>query len=127
MSEEKREIKDTTEIRKRWMAKLRDEKRAHKLLERVGLAHRAAFPAKLLSGGEKQRVAIARAFCNDPQIIMADEPSGNLDHATSQMIHDLLLGCVSEEGKALVVVTHDQELAKLCDRTLFLINGELKP
>ncbi|MCP5469866.1 MAG: ABC transporter ATP-binding protein [Chlamydiales bacterium] len=104
----------------------RDEKRALKLLERVGLLHRASFPAKLLSGGEKQRVAIARAFCNDPAIIMADEPSGNLDHDTSQLIHKLLLECVKEEGKALIVVTHDTELAKLCDKTYQLINGELK-
>ena len=101
------------------------KKRALMLFERVGLSKRAAFPAKLLSGGEKQRVAIARALCNDPDIILADEPSGNLDHKNSQMIHKLLLDCVKEEGKALVVVTHSAELAALCDKTYQLIDGEL--
>lgn len=104
----------------------KERKRALQLLKRVGLEERASFPAKLLSGGEKQRVAIARAFCNNPQIIMADEPSGNLDHKNSKIIHDLLLGCVKEEKKTLIVVTHDQELANLCDHTYHLINGELK-
>ena len=103
----------------------RDEKRAMQLLEQVGLAHRATFPAKLLSGGEKQRAAIARAFCNDPELILADEPSGNLDHDTSQLIHNLLVHCVKKEGKALIVVTHDPKLASLCDHTYHLINGTL--
>ncbi len=61
------------------------------LLERVGLKERAHFPVKFLSGGEKQRAAIARALCNDPDLIIADEPSGNLDHAHSQEVHALLL------------------------------------
>ena len=102
------------------------KKRALKLLERVGLSSRANFAAKLLSGGEKQRVAIARALINDPDFILADEPSGNLDHTTSNMIHNLLLDCVREEGKSLIVVTHNQMLADLCDKTYHLINGELK-
>ncbi len=102
------------------------KERALKLLARVGLSHRATFAAKLLSGGEKQRAAIARALINNPDIILADEPSGNLDHTTSIMIHNLLLDCVREEGKALVVVTHDETLANLCDKTYHLINGELR-
>ena len=95
------------------------------LLEKVGLQDRANFSTKLLSGGEKQRVAIARALCNDPEIILADEPSGNLDHHTSALIHDLLLHCCKDLGKALVVVTHDNELAGLCDKTVQLRSGEI--
>ncbi|MFN0064945.1 MAG: ABC transporter ATP-binding protein [Chlamydiales bacterium] len=95
------------------------------LLESVGLAHRKHYPAKLLSGGEKQRVAIARALCNNPEIILADEPSGNLDHETSQTIHQILMHCVKQENKSLIVVTHDVKLAKLCDQRFTLIKGEL--
>jgi lipoprotein-releasing system ATP-binding protein len=95
------------------------------LLEEVGLKERANFPAKLLSGGEKQRAAIARAFCNDPQIILADEPSGNLDHHHSAAIHELLLGSCKKQGKALVIVTHDLELAAMCDTTYLLKDGSL--
>jgi lipoprotein-releasing system ATP-binding protein len=85
------------------------------LLEQVQLTHRADFPAKLLSGGERQRVAIARALCNDPQLILADEPSGNLDSATGKAIGALLLSLVKERGKTLLLVTHDEDLASLCD------------
>lgn len=86
------------------------------LLEQVGLAHRADFPAKLLSGGERQRIAIARALCNNPQLILADEPSGNLDSANGEAIGTLLLSLVKEKGKSLILVTHDEHLASLCDR-----------
>lgn len=95
------------------------------LLERVGLSDRADFNAKLLSGGEKQRVAIARALCNSPDILFADEPSGNLDRQTSRSIHDLILTYVKENDKALVVVTHDPELASLCSRRYDLNDGLL--
>ncbi len=95
------------------------------LMELVGLADRAHFNAKQLSGGEKQRVAIARALCNDPHIILADEPSGNLDSETASVIHELLLGFARKNGKALVVVTHDQELANLCDTKYRLKEGRL--
>lgn len=98
-------------------------KRACALLERVGLSERKDFPTKLLSGGEKQRVAIARAMMNDPDLLLADEPSGNLDSGTSKMIYKLLLDCVAETGKTLIVVTHDASLAQLCDRTLILKDG----
>lgn len=100
--------------------------RAHALLEKVGVAHRADFTTKLLSGGEKQRVALARALCNDPEILLADEPSGNLDHKTSNRIHELLFHSVKELNKSLIVVTHDQSLADLCDRKLTLCDGYLK-
>lgn len=99
--------------------------RALELLGEVGLSHRADFPAKLLSGGEKQRAAIARALCNDPDLILADEPSGNLDHAHSIAIHELLIGSAKKRNKALVIVTHDKELASLCDRTYLLMDGKL--
>ncbi len=100
--------------------------RAYELIEEVGLSERANFPAKLLSGGEKQRAAIARAFCNDPEIIFADEPSGNLDHAHSCIIHALLLGSAKKRNKALIIVTHDKELATLCDTTYHLMDGKLQ-
>ncbi|NGX58281.1 MAG: Lipoprotein-releasing system ATP-binding protein LolD [Chlamydiae bacterium] len=99
--------------------------RALSLIERVGLGDHTHQLAKLLSGGEKQRVAIARALCNDPDIIMADEPSGNLDLANAQSIHDLLITLVKEEGKSLILVTHSPELARMCDRVYVLQEGKL--
>lgn len=99
--------------------------RAEMLLERVGLSHRRNFPAKLLSGGEQQRVSIARALCNNPPLIFADEPSGNLDHKTSELIHELLMELVHEEGKTLIAVTHDQTLASCCHRVYTLQDGIL--
>ncbi|HSW87477.1 MAG TPA: ABC transporter ATP-binding protein [Rhabdochlamydiaceae bacterium] len=95
------------------------------LIERVGLSSRLHFPIKLLSGGEKQRAAIARSLCNDPDLILADEPSGNLDRATSAHIHSLLIESAKQFSKSLIVVTHDQELAALCDRILILKDGHL--
>ena len=95
------------------------------LLERVGLTDRAHFNTKLLSGGEKQRVAIARALCNDPDIIFADEPSGNLDKQTAQDIHKTLLDFAHERDKTLIIVTHDPDLAALCSTRYILENGEL--
>lgn len=102
------------------------ESHALELLSQVGLNQRAHFLTKLLSGGEKQRVALARALCNDPDLILADEPSGNLDNASSQMIHELLLTTVKLLNKTLIVVTHDEELAALCDRILILKQGKLQ-
>lgn len=99
--------------------------RACQLLEKVGLDSRKHFNTKLLSGGEKQRVAIARALCNDPDIIFADEPSGNLDKQTSQHIHELLLDFAHNQGKTLVLVTHDADLAAMCSRRFRLCEGIL--
>lgn len=101
-------------------------KRGCQLVDQVGLSHRLHYPIKLLSGGEKQRVALARAFLNNPEMILADEPSGNLDHETSLAIHTLLLDSVKKLNKGMIVVTHDQELANLCDRTVYLCDGYLK-
>lgn len=95
------------------------------LLEKVGLRQRAEFHVKFLSGGEKQRVAIARALCNDPSLILADEPSGNLDRETSIIIHQLLLDFSKQPGKALIVVTHDQTLAEQCSIRYTLDRGHL--
>ncbi len=101
--------------------------RAMHLLERVGLADRALYPTKLLSGGEKQRVAIARALCNDPSLVLADEPSGNLDTNTSAVIHELLIETAKVLKKGLIVVTHDKKLASLCDSLYELSEGKLYP
>ena len=95
------------------------------LLASVGLIHRADFPVKLLSGGERQRVAIARALCNDPCLILADEPSGNLDAENAQAVGDLLLSLVRERNKSLILATHDSRLASLCGKTYHLNRGQL--
>jgi lipoprotein-releasing system ATP-binding protein len=96
------------------------------LLEEVGLSLKASTLTKFLSGGEKQRVAIARALCNDPPIILADEPTGNLDYNNSQVIQELLLSSVKNRGKTLIVATHDQEFAACFDRRFFLKSGQLQ-
>ena len=95
-------------------------------LNKVGLSQRVTHYPKQLSGGEQQRVAIARAFATKPAILFADEPTGNLDHATGQMIIELLFGMNAETGTTLVLVTHDIELANRCQRQLKLMNGVLQ-
>jgi len=100
-------------------------KRALALLEQMGLLDRAHFSTKLLSGGEKQRVSIARALCNDPDIIFADEPSGNLDKETASIIHDLLISFAKKQNKSLIVVTHDESLVALADTQYLLQNKAL--
>ncbi len=99
--------------------------RALWLLDQVSLFPRKDFPSSLLSGGERQRCTLARALINDPSIILADEPSGSLDSATSEKIHNLLVSLVKTEKKGLIVVTHDEELASLCDRKMLLKKGSL--
>jgi lipoprotein-releasing system ATP-binding protein len=99
--------------------------RALSLLEEVGLMERRDFLAKHLSGGEKQRAAIARALLNEPKLILADEPSGNLDYANSLAVHQILLKSVRTHQKALIVVTHNRELAALCDTILTLKEGKI--
>jgi lipoprotein-releasing system ATP-binding protein len=95
------------------------------LLARVGLEDRAHFQTKVLSGGEKQRVALARAMCNDPKIIFADEPSGNLDRQTAETIHEILFDFIKQENKALVLVTHDRDLAQQCTTQYELRNCQI--
>ncbi len=108
---------------------LRGEKdiqnRSKELLARVGLADRVSHYPNQLSGGEQQRVAIARAFSNQPKILFADEPTGNLDEETSQSIEALLFGLNKEQGTTLVIVTHDHELANKTDKTIKLKGGRL--
>jgi predicted ABC-type transport system involved in lysophospholipase L1 biosynthesis ATPase subunit len=99
--------------------------RAEALLGRVGLGGRLQHLPTELSGGEQQRVALARALINDPGIILADEPTGNLDAATGRQIMDLLFQVVDESKKTLVVVTHDTGLAARGDRMLRLAQGSL--
>lgn len=95
-------------------------------LDRVGLSHRLLHQPSQLSGGERQRVAIARALVNSPSVIMADEPTGNLDATTSTQIFDLIQSINKEYNTAFIIVTHDQSLAQKLDRILFLKNGKLE-
>ena len=97
--------------------------RAKAELEAVGLGHRLDHYPQQLSGGEQQRVAIARAIASRPQLIFADEPTGNLDGATGHEIVDLLFGRRAETGATLLIITHDPELATYCDRVITLADG----
>jgi len=99
--------------------------RALMLLEQVGLAERATHTPLELSGGEQQRVALARAMMNAPRLLLADEPTGNLDRVTGSQVLDQLFGLSREGGHALVMVTHSPETAALCDRVLVLEDGLL--
>ncbi len=99
--------------------------RAQQLLDQVGLKEKGSLLSKYLSGGEKQRVAIARAFMNDPSIILADEPSGNLDRKHAGEIHKLFMDMAHVYQKGVVLVTHNPELASLCQSTLTLREGKL--
>jgi lipoprotein-releasing system ATP-binding protein len=104
-----------------------DREKGMELLSLVGLRDRVHFSAKFLSGGERQRVAIARALCNDPDLIFADEPSGNLDYANADAISHLLFDLVRSSHKTLILVTHDMDLAARCDRQFSLSQGKLFP
>ena len=99
--------------------------RAAELLEQVGLGDRLNHRPTELSGGEQQRVAIARSLINDPQILFADEPTGNLDSSTGGALMETLMDLVSEKQKTLIVVTHDSKLASLGDRQLTLADGRI--
>lgn len=105
----------------------RSEKDARKaalaLLEELGLSERISHKPSELSGGEQQRVAIARALINKPSILFADEPSGNLDSATKEDLHRLFFELRDKYGLTIIIVTHDPELAALCDRTLHMKDG----
>ena len=94
-------------------------------LERVGLSHRLKHYPKHLSGGEQQRVALARAFAPEPQLVLADEPTGNLDAATGERIIDLMFEINAQQGTTLILVTHDEAIAARCGRTLRIQSGRL--
>jgi len=101
------------------------KKRAIELLENLGLQHRLEHRPKQLSGGEQQRVAIARALANNPKILLADEPTGNLDPTTSAEVFQMLVNLVKSQGIAAIIATHNHSLAKSMDRFVELKNGSL--
>jgi lipoprotein-releasing system ATP-binding protein len=101
------------------------KKRAGQLAERLGISSRLGHKPSELSGGEQQRVAVARALVNDPKIVFADEPSGNLDSKSAQALHQLFFELRKEFGQSFVIVTHNQELAQMADRTLTMQDGKI--
>ncbi len=101
--------------------------RAEEILAQVGLAGRMTHRPAQLSGGEQQRCAVARALVHDPKVVLADEPSGNLDYANSARLHDLMTELTRSLETAFVVATHDRHLAQRADRVLLLENGRLRP
>ena len=105
----------------------RFEERARELLKSVGLASRMMHRPSQLSGGEMQRVAIARALIHEPRLILADEPTGNLDSKTGEEIINLLLRLNKEKGVTLVIVTHEPDIAKRADRTISIRDGRIEP
>jgi len=101
------------------------KERAQELLAFMGLSDRAAHKPAELSGGEKQRVAVARALVNNPAVILADEPSGSLDSKNKQELHQLFFDLRDKLGQTFVIVTHDESLAQLTDRTIHLVDGQI--
>jgi lipoprotein-releasing system ATP-binding protein len=106
-------------------AKKETEKKAKEILEFLGLSHRMHHKPNELSGGEQQRVAVARALINDPAVILADEPSGNLDSASAKKLHELFFTLRDKFGQTFVLVTHNEELAAMADRTLTMKDGKI--
>ena len=100
------------------------QQRATELLRDLGLGERLHHKPSELSGGEQQRVAIARALINNPAVLFADEPSGNLDSKTKEELHKLFFDLRDKYGQTIIIVTHDPDLAKMCDRELFMIDGQ---
>ena len=100
--------------------------RAMKILDFMGLVDRASHKPNELSGGEKQRVAVARALINDPAVILADEPSGSLDTYSKEDLHQLFFDLRDRLGQTFVIVTHDEGLAKITDRTVHMVDGMIK-
>lgn len=101
------------------------EKRAKELLDFLGLSHRYNHKPSELSGGEQQRVAVARALINNPDLIFADEPSGNLDSESAENLHNLFFKLRDEFGQTFIIVTHNEELADMADRKLTMVDGKI--
>jgi lipoprotein-releasing system ATP-binding protein len=97
---------------------------AEELFIEMGLSERLHHKPSQLSGGEQQRVAIARALINNPAVLFADEPSGNLDSKTKEEIHNLFFRLREKYGQTIIIVTHDPDLAKMCDRSLYMVDGQ---
>jgi len=110
-------IKDTS--------KAESEKQAVELMEFLGLGHRLHHKPAALSGGEQQRVAVARALINKPSVVLADEPSGNLDSASADRLHNLFFELRERFGQTFVIVTHNEELAEMADRKLTMVDGRI--
>jgi lipoprotein-releasing system ATP-binding protein len=106
-------------------SKKETEEEAIKLLTYLGLSHRINHKPNELSGGEQQRVAVARALINKPAVIFADEPSGNLDTASAENLHQLFFKLRDEFGQTFVIVTHNEELANMADRKLVMVDGQI--
>jgi lipoprotein-releasing system ATP-binding protein len=106
-------------------AKKETEKRAKEILDFLGLSHRLHHKPNELSGGEQQRVAVARALINNPSVILADEPSGNLDSESAKNLHELFFKLRDKFGQTFVLVTHNEELAAMADRTLTMKDGKI--
>ncbi len=102
------------------------EKRAYKILSKVGLKTHVLHKPTQLSGGQRQRVGIARAFVGTPEIVFADEPTGNLDSKTSEEIMKLILEITTEKNLTLIMVTHNRDLARYADKVVYLLDGEVK-
>ena len=100
--------------------------KAHQLLEYLNLTERANHKPSMLSGGEQQRVAVARALINNPAVILADEPSGNLDSQNAKELHELFFKLREQTGQTFVIVTHNPDLAKMADRTLTIKDGKIE-
>lgn len=103
------------------------EERSRQLLDMLGIGKRGHHRPAELSGGEQQRVAIARAAANNPRLVLADEPTGNLDPATSEVVFDALTQLIREEGAAALIATHNHDLAKRADRVVTIRNGLIEP
>ena len=102
-----------------------DLDRAAELLDRVGLSERRDFLASQLSGGQKQRVAVARSLMNSPELVLADEPTGNLDRESADQVMELLIDINKADGTGFLISTHDEKIAARCRREVFMVDGKV--